>query len=148
MATKKELEESLNLAEITIRNMREEIALLKDKLEDLKPKEKTILDFKSCNIEGCDNKVEAKGLCKKHYSINRRTIQPIGKCQIKGCGDALEALGMCTNHYQQARRFFRSNGEKPNWQPDTQTKRKLPRIPKHRAIPDDLGDREETGDEN
>lgn len=69
-----------------------------------------------CSIDGCENRVEARGLCRKHYGRwyrhgdaevgDHRTseFRPKGICSIEGCGKEHYAKDLCFNHYAKARR--------------------------------------------
>lgn len=61
----------------------------------------------TCSIEGCPNKVQARGMCAKHYARVRRngTTDTVYRqtglraCSIDGCDRIVEALGLCHMHY-------------------------------------------------
>lgn len=61
----------------------------------------------TCSVEGCGNKVQARGMCSKHYARVRRngTTDTVFRqtglhaCSIEGCNRLVEALGLCHMHY-------------------------------------------------
>ena len=61
--------------------------------------------MKICQIEGCNKKEHARGLCNSHYQLARRrgTLMPKFKsdkcCVISGCGRPQYAKSLCTRHY-------------------------------------------------
>lgn len=71
--------------------------------------------MKTCDIQGCDSQVLARGLCRKHYKENERRKRGVapraisGPCAVRGCGDWSTARGLCDRHYQQ--QAYRSNPE-------------------------------------
>lgn len=64
-----------------------------------------------CSVEGCNGKVNAKGMCDKHYRqvkkhgkiMPDRTVYKEGtKCIVEGCDcTKILAKGMCNKHYKQ-----------------------------------------------
>ena len=71
------------------------------------------MEKRICTIEGCEKRVEAKGLCKMHYTRKRREIFEgiVNLCTEPGCESIVEARMLCSMHYQEARR--REKGMKP-----------------------------------
>lgn len=65
-----------------------------------------------CSVEGCENKVQAKGMCSKHYARVRRngTTDTVYRqtglrpCKIEGCENLAHASGLCLMHYSRRRR--------------------------------------------
>ena len=71
-----------------------------------------------CAIEGCEQRIQAKGLCSMHYARQRTGVamdapkhtksQPTGRiaryidslCSADGCPSPAKAKGMCRFHYQ------------------------------------------------
>jgi hypothetical protein len=83
-------------------------------------------DARICSVEGCGNRVEARGLCKKHHlrllrhgDVNyiSRIIKPkeTRSCGVEGCEEPHKAHGFCNKHY---RRYLEHGdplfGEKPS----------------------------------
>jgi hypothetical protein len=68
---------------------------------------------KRCAIEGCNEPVNARGWCSKHYARWQRTgdpltlLKPGGWCEVAMCGRKHWALGYCRNHY----RLFKLYGD-------------------------------------
>ena len=69
------------------------------------PRWKNVISF--CTIEGCNEKHYAKGLCKNHYELNRRTGKtvyykdiPKPQCSVEGCESLATSLtsGLCAFH--------------------------------------------------
>lgn len=95
--------------------------------------------MRSCSIEHCENKHEAKGFCKKHYKsfskygdalfVEKRKIlqgqnremrvkieeetrlrkEKLSVCMLKGCGEKVYARFLCNKHYAS----FQRTGEIP-----------------------------------
>lgn len=85
-----------------------------------------------CEVEGCKNKHEARGYCKRHYKSFMKYGNPIqvdlnqearskkikesanktgrtnmsrdGKCKVKGCDSPIKSRKMCEKHYARWRR--------------------------------------------
>lgn len=75
--------------------------------------------MRTCTIEGCDNKLKAKGYCVKHHQRYRRhgdanyqkvialgtplSLSPFLKanriCDVDGCNNIHAARGLCRMHY-------------------------------------------------
>lgn len=59
-----------------------------------------------CSIEGCSNKVRARGWCDKHYRRWKRNGDPMvkrrvrGTCTVEDCPNEHRARGWCYKHYQ------------------------------------------------
>lgn len=63
----------------------------------------------TCEVDGCDRKHYAKGLCKKHYQRKRNTGSVVKQvrpkvCIVDGCGDPVHGHGLCLKHYTRLRR--------------------------------------------
>ncbi|NFH01587.1 hypothetical protein FC831_15190 [Clostridium botulinum] len=56
--------------------------------------------MKQCKIEGCNNKILAKGLCSKHYATDRRKNNK-DKCKVDNCCNSVVSRGLCSRHYTQ-----------------------------------------------
>lgn len=64
---------------------------------------------KLCSVEGCNNKVDSRGFCKKHYVRWRRHGDPLKVlrihrrenriCSADGCDKPIKARGLCDMHY-------------------------------------------------
>ena len=59
-----------------------------------------------CEVDGCDRKHEAKGMCKKHYMRDYyvKHYQPVPPkpprlCEVEGCENRHDARGYCKSHY-------------------------------------------------
>lgn len=70
-----------------------------------------------CGIEGCENKIYARGFCRKHYEkyldlgvIKRLDPNKPIICSIEGCDSKFYGKGYCNKHYQ---RFHKYND--PNY---------------------------------
>lgn len=67
---------------------------------------------RTCSVENCDRKHEARGLCRSHY---RKAIYvPRGEprqraagltCAVEGCGKPAKARGWCRKHHARWRRW-------------------------------------------
>jgi len=66
--------------------------------------------MRTCDIEGCDQKHLAKGMCRRHYeraangyNMDKPYVPKRTGCDIDGCDRPHYAKGMCNPHWQQAR---------------------------------------------
>jgi len=65
--------------------------------------------MKTCSVDGCNNKLLAKGLCRAHYlrlyKKGRLTLErEKGKtCSVPGCNKPYCAKGYCKTHYTKVR---------------------------------------------
>src|SRR4029077_2239296 len=73
-----------------------------------------------CTTEGCDGKVNARGLCRKHYQRARRhdrstSDRPriVRTCSVEGCGGRVWAKGLCHKHYIRARKHNGDTSDRP-----------------------------------
>jgi len=60
---------------------------------------KNIVANKSCSVEGCEGKHQAKGLCRKHYELRRAANAP--PCLVVDCKVSSYAKGLCRRHYRE-----------------------------------------------
>ncbi len=68
----------------------------------------------TCEAEGCDRVVAARGLCRRHYArlhrtgqLEARPWQPKSQCVVEGCENISESRGYCAMH----RSRMRAHGE-------------------------------------
>lgn len=71
--------------------------------------------YKFCSVDGCDEKHDALGLCRKHYKrlLYKRSAEaeasrqriPNRKCSIEGCERKHSAKGVCAMHYKNHTRY-------------------------------------------
>jgi hypothetical protein len=54
---------------------------------------------RTCSEEGCTTKVQARGLCGRHYQIDRAIRNGSKQCSRKGCTSLAVLDGLCRNHY-------------------------------------------------
>ena len=66
--------------------------------------------MKTCSKPGCERKHSAKGLCKTHYTMQRKKLIT-KQCSIEGCDRVVWGRGWCSAHYEQFRRGL-TPGEK------------------------------------
>lgn len=66
---------------------------------------------RTCDIDGCESKHKARGMCGKHYRrwqrygdpLTIKRVQRYGTndvCSVDGCEDKVLAQGWCSTHYQ------------------------------------------------
>lgn len=79
-----------------------------------------------CKVDACDQRVTARGLCRKHYREARIrgdivVMSKYGGCRVQSCTKQHYAKGMCDEHYTQCKkhgdpkvRKRYHNGENPN----------------------------------
>lgn len=69
--------------------------------------------MKKCSVDDCSTKVEARGLCSKHYqrakvrgelSAHKRERVPGRICTLDDCEGARKSRGYCARHYENFRR--------------------------------------------
>ncbi|MGF2716846.1 hypothetical protein ACQUY5_32485, partial [Bacillus cereus] len=73
---------------------------------------KAVVKDKICKVEGCQNPMNARGLCDKHYyqvKIHNRLTpeleRPVRRtCIVEGCDKKHHGLGLCDKHYRQMKR--------------------------------------------
>lgn len=71
---------------------------------------------RTCTVNGCVSRHEARGYCIKHYQKWQRLgdplagmeYQPDRTCRMDGCGLPAESKGLCQSHYDKWRRPRRS----------------------------------------
>lgn len=56
----------------------------------------------SCTVEGCNEDICARGLCRKHYVARMRLEHADKVCIVEGCGCKVKARGLCFKHYKEA----------------------------------------------
>lgn len=56
------------------------------------------MGVRTCEAEGCQQGVEARGLCNAHYLRERR--KRLGPCEAEGCDKLQHSRGLCTWHYR------------------------------------------------
>jgi len=66
---------------------------------------------KKCSVESCDRGVVGRGLCNRHWALDKRRRSGIkqrgvDKCSVDACGELTHAKGLCNHHYLR----FRRNG--------------------------------------
>lgn len=73
--------------------------------------------MKKCLIEGCEQKVRAKGMCSKHYYRLKNTgsletkrdtttwKSSKGTCEFPGCKNKRKSSGLCNTHYKQKLKY-------------------------------------------
>ena len=54
-----------------------------------------------CSEPGCDRPADSRGLCRAHYTYQRRKGLLGTQCPIEGCDRAVYAKGLCDLHYSQ-----------------------------------------------
>lgn len=54
----------------------------------------------TCGVEGCDSLHYGRGLCAKHWRLDRETSGP--KCETEGCGRVIVSRGLCGYHRRHA----------------------------------------------
>lgn len=89
----------------------------------------------TCKIEGCENRSEARGWCKKHYMRWRTTGDPEsatevrvsnrGLCKIQGCERQAVTRGWCTAHYGRWQKYGDPEAGGPLREPKKITVRQL-----------------------
>lgn len=71
-------------------------------------------EMTKCSVEGCENKILAKGWCSTHYGRMREfgrlekiqgTFGP--NCTVNGCTKLARGKGLCNTHYQLKRKYGR-----------------------------------------
>lgn len=60
---------------------------------------------RTCSEEGCPNKVQARGLCAKHYQQDRAIRNGAKQCRRAGCTLLAVLDGLCRPHYYRRRRL-------------------------------------------
>lgn len=60
---------------------------------------------RTCSIEGCTTKVQARGMCGKHYQHDRAIRNGAKQCRRAGCTLLAVFDGLCRNHYAKRRRL-------------------------------------------
>ena len=71
--------------------------------------------MKTCSIEGCERKHQARGWCLAHYKKWKRWGDPLLSadriprvnkiCSIEGCAQPVECRGWCNAHYKRWRKY-------------------------------------------
>lgn len=78
--------------------------------------------MRTCNVEGCNEKHNAKGFCKKHYKgylreqeKNKKPKKEEKVCSVNGCKRPYACKGFCSYHYQRERNgAIRTKEERKN----------------------------------
>jgi len=60
---------------------------------------------RTCSEDECSNKVQARGLCGKHYQQDRARRNGAKQCSRKGCTYLAVLDGLCRRHYDIRRRM-------------------------------------------
>lgn len=60
---------------------------------------------RTCSVEGCTTKVQARGMCGRHYQQDRAIRNGAKQCRRKGCTLLATLDGLCRKHYMQRRRL-------------------------------------------
>ena len=60
---------------------------------------------RTCSVEGCANKVHARGMCGKHYQQDRASRNGAKQCRRAGCTLLAVLDGLCRPHYMKRRRL-------------------------------------------
>lgn len=60
---------------------------------------------RTCSVEGCTTKVQARGLCGRHYQWDRAIRNGSKQCRRKGCTSLAILDGLCRPHYMKRRRL-------------------------------------------
>jgi 5-methylcytosine-specific restriction endonuclease McrA len=55
--------------------------------------------MRTCEVNNCDKKHHAKGMCKTHYGKHKLPLVEKGPCSIEDCTNASDKKGWCTKHY-------------------------------------------------
>src|SRR5690625_461408 len=71
-------------------------------------KEVIAISYRTCSIDGCTNKHDARGYCSTHYGRYRRYGDPLYErekanstiCSVELCERLSRRAGMCGKHYQ------------------------------------------------
>lgn len=65
----------------------------------------------TCNLNGCNCKAHARGLCRKHWGEAKGTgsLPPTlwpkpGACAVEGCAEIARSVGYCNGHYLRLRK--------------------------------------------
>ena len=63
------------------------------------------MEKKICSVKGCNNKIDVRGLCNKHYQQARRLgkIKTKKTCKVKDCDKPVYGNNYCHKHYKQMR---------------------------------------------
>ena len=62
------------------------------------------METKICSTDGCDKRVDARGLCNKHYAGFKRDGGLGKRCQEPDCAGFAVSRGYCGTHYAALRR--------------------------------------------
>ena len=60
---------------------------------------------RTCSEEGCSTKAQARGLCGRHYQIDRAIRNGAKQCRRAGCTSLAILDGLCRPHYAKRRRL-------------------------------------------
>lgn len=83
----------------------------------------TYVENKTCDVNGCNLKFRAKGLCMKHYATWKRTGDPntetrswkIYGCKVDKCNKKHKGYGYCSNHLRKFKKYGDPLGGLPTY---------------------------------
>jgi len=69
--------------------------------DPLKVTKRSYSENSTCETQDCENKPKAKGLCTKHWNLERK--KNAGICIVSNCKNSVKAKNLCTTHYDKER---------------------------------------------
>lgn len=60
---------------------------------------------RTCSVEGCTTRVQARGMCGRHYQQDRAVRNGAKQCRRAGCTSLAILDGLCRPHYMKRRRL-------------------------------------------